>query len=196
MPKLTFIKNNLFLHILYFILVLLTTGLLFTACSSNEFTVSLVNESELIREHKVIRLNLDSLKQNHPDFNFSSFVINDDGNNLQYEIIDDAISSEKVLCVLIDFSQNESKEIIFKPSSGNNISVDDRTKAYLGKKENYEKVDGVYSGGEFISIDSAQVPPDHFAHDALYQFEGPGWESEKVGYRLYLDDRNRTDIFW
>jgi hypothetical protein len=29
----------------------------------------------------------------------------------------------------------------------------------------------------------------------LYKYEGPGWESDKVAYRLYFDSRNATDIF-
>ncbi|OGV02713.1 MAG: hypothetical protein A2330_08285, partial [Ignavibacteria bacterium RIFOXYB2_FULL_36_7] len=69
------------------------------------------------------------------------------------------------------------------------------TQAYLGQKTGYEKKEGFFTGGYFQSVNQTKVPSGHFAHDALYQFEGPGWESEKVGYRLYLDERNRTDIF-
>jgi hypothetical protein len=81
---------------------------------------------------------------------------------------------------------------IFAQASG---ETSRHTQAYLGIKQDYLKKDGYYTGGKFVSTDSVVVPRDHFAHDALYQFEGPGWESELVGYRLYLDDRNRTDIF-
>lgn len=31
--------------------------------------------------------------------------------------------------------------------------------------------------------------------DKLIAYEGPGWESDKVAYRLYLDGRNAIDIF-
>ncbi len=40
-----------------------------------------------------------------------------------------------------------------------------------------------------------RVPAVHVDHDALFQHEGPGWESDKIGYRFYLDARNRVDIF-
>lgn len=50
-------------------------------------------------------------------------------------------------------------------------------------------------GGTFHLRDSFVVPKDHFLHDGLIAFEGIGWESDRVAYRLYLDQRNVTDIF-
>lgn len=44
-------------------------------------------------------------------------------------------------------------------------------------------------------LDRFEVPADHAIHDGLIAFEGPGWESGKVAYRLYLDERNAIDIF-
>lgn len=38
--------------------------------------------------------------------------------------------------------------------------------------------------------------PEGFVQgDKLIAYEGPGWESDKVAYRLYLDGRNAIDIF-
>ncbi|MDR3665449.1 MAG: DUF4861 family protein [Ignavibacteriaceae bacterium] len=54
---------------------------------------------------------------------------------------------------------------------------------------------GVYTGGNFVSTEHVSVPNSHFPHDALYQMEGPAWESDKIAYRFYLDERNRVDIF-
>jgi hypothetical protein len=39
------------------------------------------------------------------------------------------------------------------------------------------------------------VPPEHTDHSFYIRYEGPGWESDKVGYRFYLDWRNASDIF-
>lgn len=38
-------------------------------------------------------------------------------------------------------------------------------------------------------------PPGYQQGAQLLTYEGPGWESDKVGYRLYLDGRNVIDIF-
>jgi hypothetical protein len=50
-------------------------------------------------------------------------------------------------------------------------------------------------GGHFEDRQSFTPPPDHFIHDGLIAFEGIGWESDRAGYRLYLDKRNVTDLF-
>jgi hypothetical protein len=54
---------------------------------------------------------------------------------------------------------------------------------------------GAIRGGTFHLRDQFTSPSDHFIHDGLIAFEGIGWESDKVAYRLYLDQRNVTDIF-
>ncbi|WP_213981204.1 DUF4861 family protein [Sphingomonas sp. dw_22] len=55
--------------------------------------------------------------------------------------------------------------------------------------------DGKVNGGSFAQVESFDVPADHQIHDQLIAFEGPGWESDKVAYRLYLDERNVPDIY-
>lgn len=59
-----------------------------------------------------------------------------------------------------------------------------------GKLEN-----NVLKGGMFQLRKTYEVPADHFVHDGLMAFEGIGWESDQVAYRLYLDERYVTDIF-
>ncbi len=64
-----------------------------------------------------------------------------------------------------------------------------------GHLEGDAKNGGAITGGTFHLRDTFTSPPDHFIHDGLIAFEGIGWESDKVAYRLYLDERNVTDIF-
>ena len=79
-----------------------------------------------------------------------------------------------------------------------------KTQAYLGVKEGGEwiwvtKSNGneqwEYRGGEFKPVTSLRVDEKHTDHSFDIQFEGPGWESDKIGYRIYLDWRNAIDIF-
>lgn len=51
------------------------------------------------------------------------------------------------------------------------------------------------TSGERVNVRSTRVPASHRPGADLYGFEGIGWESGEVGYRLYLDARNKTDIF-
>ncbi len=53
----------------------------------------------------------------------------------------------------------------------------------------------VYEGGTFVNKKKMTVPDAHTDHSFYIRYEGPGWESEKVGYRLYLDWRNAIDVF-
>ena len=50
-------------------------------------------------------------------------------------------------------------------------------------------------GGSYKHLPSIVVPPGHKIHDPLFPMEGAGWESDRVGYRVYLDERNAADIF-
>jgi hypothetical protein len=84
------------------------------------------------------------------------------------------------------------------------VTAQQKTQAYLGLKEGGEwkwvtKTNGnqqyEYQGGVFKPVQSLKVDEKHTDHSFDIQFEGPGWESDKIGYRLYLDWRNAIDIF-
>jgi hypothetical protein len=45
------------------------------------------------------------------------------------------------------------------------------------------------------AITKITTPEGYKRGDKLVTYEGPGWESDKVGYRVYLDGRNAIDIF-
>jgi hypothetical protein len=70
-----------------------------------------------------------------------------------------------------------------------------RTQAELSRKMGGSWKDGVYVDGDFVNVASltfdGQLP---YPNDFM-RYEGPGWESDKVGYRLYLDHRNGIDVF-
>lgn len=52
-----------------------------------------------------------------------------------------------------------------------------------------------YVGGSFENVQSITPPPQYTDHSNWIRYEGPGIESDKVGYRIYLDWRNGFDIF-
>jgi len=91
-----------------------------------------------------------------------------------------------------------------KPKSEGEETAVQKTQAYLGLKEGGQwkwvtKSNGneqwEYQGGKFKSVKKLTVDEKHTDHSFDIQFEGPGWESDKIGYRLYLDWRNAIDIF-
>lgn len=52
-----------------------------------------------------------------------------------------------------------------------------------------------YVGGEFVNVNSLIAPSQYTDHSNYIKYEGPGIESDQVGYRIYLDWRNGFDIF-
>ena len=51
--------------------------------------------------------------------------------------------------------------------------------------------------GSFTEVPEGTRDPDHLGQRIpfVYQMEGPAWENENVGFRLYFDERNAIDIF-
>lgn len=78
-----------------------------------------------------------------------------------------------------------------------NISTVERfgTYAELSIKEGGEWKEREYIKGSFKNVQELNVPKEHTDHSWYIRYEGPGWESSKVGYRIYLDWRNAIDIF-
>jgi hypothetical protein len=167
-----------------------------TGIANNNETITLVLENSLSDARKeVVKIDLNRLKQSYPNFNFQSFQARDDQKIVDVEIIKEAGSMKHVLLIHTSFLPDEKKIITLSENRSTNNDPPKKTQAYLGEKKNYQLMDGVYTGGNFESVHKTILPPGHFAHNALYQYEGPGWESELIGYRLYLDSRNRIDIF-
>ncbi len=108
-------------------------------------------------------------------------------------VVPHQVVGERVLLVL-SFGPRETKKLTVD-YSGTPPAFASRAGADLAVKVEYVLSGGIYTGGRFQRVQSAVTPPGHRSHNAYFKYEGPGWESERVGYRLYLDERNRCDIF-
>jgi rhamnogalacturonyl hydrolase YesR len=74
-------------------------------------------------------------------------------------------------------------------------TVPSRTHAEVSIKEGGEWQGKTYVGGTFRNVDHVTPPPQYTDHSEYIRYEGPGIESDLVGYRIYLDWRNGFDIF-
>ncbi|PTT92049.1 glycosyl hydrolase family 88 [Pelomonas sp. HMWF004] len=74
-------------------------------------------------------------------------------------------------------------------------SVPVPVQAVLNVQDGGTLINKVWAGGVFHLRQSYSVPASHTVHDGLLAFEGVGWESDQVAYRLYLDERLAIDIF-
>ncbi|RNA63758.1 DUF4861 domain-containing protein [Chryseobacterium nematophagum] len=67
--------------------------------------------------------------------------------------------------------------------------------AELSVKEGGKWKGNQYIGGSFKNVQELTIPESHTDHSTYIRYEGIGLENNQIGYRLYLDWRNATDIF-
>lgn len=68
--------------------------------------------------------------------------------------------------------------------------------AFAGENFVVPQVDlAIKTNGQYVRVNEYKVPPEHSIGDGTIAYEGPGIESDKVAYRLYLDERSVLDIF-
>jgi hypothetical protein len=180
---------------LFFVCALFSAFAQNTTTKGKSFSITLKNPHSFPMENRTVAISCDELLKKHPDFDFEKFSAAENGKTIPAEAIKNFTPGYDALLINLSFKPSETKTIVFTETGTASPLPEKKTQAYLGQKTDYKRVDKYYKEGKFISVTYTKAPPDHFAHDALYQFEGPGWESDKIGYRFYLDDRNRTDIF-
>jgi rhamnogalacturonyl hydrolase YesR len=115
---------------------------------------------------------------------------------LPSELIDtDGDGYDDTLLFVADYDVAASRKFTLSSRSDAGVSQEKRTQAEVSVKEGGAWEDGVYKGGEFVNVEELLPPPQYTDHSEYIRYEGPGIESDRVGYRFYLDWRNGFDIF-
>jgi rhamnogalacturonyl hydrolase YesR len=70
-----------------------------------------------------------------------------------------------------------------------------QTQAEISHKTGGHWQGSKYIGGNFVKVKQLTPPAHYTDHSEYIRYEGPGIESDKVAYRIYLDWRNGFDIF-
>ena len=160
------------------------------------FSIEVTNEIDTERKESCVFLDVAAIKEKHPDFNPGAFVIIEDKKELSSQTVDSDIGGKKIV-ILADFAPKEIKKITIRytKEGSKNREYIKKTQSVLSIKCGGKWEENKYVGGIFKDTNFLKTPPGHKDHSEFIRFEGPGWESDKVGYRLYLDWRNGTDIF-
>jgi len=152
-------------------------------------TVSLVNPLPIARSDALVCIDLEQLQFKQPE-NYS-FIVLRDGQEIPSQKL-----GLKLYCVTdLAPSAQQKIELRYVKQANLNRNYPQRAHAELSPKRGGYFQDKKYVGGDFVSVLYEEVPQEHIDHDTYYRYEGPGWESDLVGYRFYLDWRNRIDIF-
>lgn len=102
----------------------------------------------------------------------------------------------KQIAILPIEKLNAGESQIIKIRQGSSDSYPKRTYAELS-----HKIGGEFQGPRYVGVHSWVKPnkitlPGSFTDHSYYiKYEGPGWESDKVAFRFYLDNRNAIDVF-
>lgn len=100
------------------------------------------------------------------------------------------------LLLALDLAPTERKSVvIYSDPTVKKPDLKKKTQAEISIKEGGEWKGKEYVGGTFKNVDRVTPPPQYTDHSYWIRYEGPGIESDKVAYRVYLDWRNGFDIF-
>jgi hypothetical protein len=160
------------------------------------FTITVTNKIDIERKEAPVFLEIAAIKEKYPGFNPEAFVITEKDKELASQHIKTKNNQDKII-LLADFASKETKKLIIRyaKEGRKEHKYPKSTQAILSIKCGGEWEENKYVGGTFKDTNYLKTPPGHTDHSEFIRFEGPGWESDKVGYRLYLDWRNGTDIF-
>ncbi|HVO74229.1 MAG TPA: DUF4861 domain-containing protein [Ignavibacteriaceae bacterium] len=169
--------------------------ILLESCSSGEdkIGISLNNPNDFERTDEYIRISLDELRSKF-SFVKNYLAVLDAEKEIPSQL--ESNDGKQYISFVTSLAPKEKKTIyIIKRNNESGKKYQSRAYAEVSMKVDYKLINGKYTGGKFQNFDSLKVPLNHTDHDALFRYEGPGWESDKVGYRYYIDWRSRIDIF-
>lgn len=160
-----------------------------------ELLISVGNTLDMDRTDELVSIPLDEIKKNHANFNKDAYIVYLDDEEIPSQIYMSESSSSIVFAA--DLKPNETKIFSIKYLKDGELrkNYTSRTYAEIAMKFDAVFKNKKFTGDSFQNFNKVTVPEIHTDHNALFKYEGAGWESEKVGYRFYLDWRNATDVF-
>lgn len=156
----------------------------------NAQTVTVKNNSNQEIKDYVVEIPVKNLKLSIGNY----MIVSKDGAVVPLEIVKDLKGNELAIFPVEKLEANSVN--IFKVRSGTANTYPKRTYAELAHKIGGQFNGNRYEGGfSWVKPNYMQVSGLFRDHAYYIKYEGPGWESDKVGYRFYLDQRNAIDAF-
>ncbi|MBN2772919.1 MAG: DUF4861 family protein, partial [Prolixibacteraceae bacterium] len=170
----------------FVLLIVLMIG--FSACQQKKDQLSLQVKNPLDKDCKNIITEINNQKILDQVRTYNYFMISDGKNSIPYQVFTNSEGIEKIL-VLCDFAKDEIKTLNIEPSE-NQVKFEARTQAEISIKEGGKWVwvtkdngneQWEYQGGTWKNVTELEVPEQHTDHSFDIRYEGPGWESDKIG---------------
>lgn len=161
------------------------------------FQVEVFNPLNIVREEVLVTIPATSIQSRAVAFNANAFIVLDGKTEVpsQYNRQDADFAGIVLVLPILQAKEKKVLTVRYNKTGAMARIYTKRTQAELSHKAGGHFENREYIGGAFKNVDYLRVPPEHKDHSWFIRYEGPGWESDKVGYRLYLDQRNATDMF-
>lgn len=172
-------------------LLVVFSALVMSGCRhSQEIALQVTNPLSINRSAEIISVSVLKLARSNPQFNFDKFEVRDGEHSLPFEVYGNELLIE------VSLAAAQTKTLTLVGGVKSRADSTKRTQAEIAVRQDGRFVDHKYVGGsDFVNVSQLVCPAEHTDHDDYICYEGPGWESDRVGYRLYLDNRNTIDIF-
>ncbi len=149
--------------------------------------ISVTNPSDVARLNEPVVLRWDEVSKNLQAADAAALELSDaGGRQIEFQVDDlNADGTADELVFQDTFKPGERKNYVLevrenaRPPEGRKPRVD---------AQNWKRIKGILQ-----SLDDDDVAGNARERGA-YRFDGVGWESESMGYRLYLDARNAIDL--
>lgn len=157
-------------------------------------TLRVGNPSDFARSDELVNLPLGDLGTTPGEA--LALVARRGGEALPLQVWDEnGDGTADTVTLLLDLAAAEVAEVALALEPEAKLAFPSRVQAEMSERVGGEWEGHVYKGGEFRNVATLTPPPQHTDHSFYLRYEGPGWESDKIGYRFYLDWRNGFDIF-
>ena len=159
-------------------------------------TVNVTNPSDKPRASQAVLLSLSDLGIAQTQ-DLSTIGFSESDQPVAYQWLDKSGDGNKdTALVMLDFAAAEEKVLsLGAVEPGQESASAKQTHAEIGVKVGGRWNGKTYEGGVFQDVEAIDLPPQVTDHSYYLRYEGPGIESNLVGYRVYLDWRNGFDIF-
>ena len=156
------------------------------------------NNTDLAISDALVQVSLADLEKILPGIDQTTLKLINGEEELAFQFEDsnaDGMTDMVVFATNLKPGENLAVRVVTDQSGQERKPFLKRTQAELSHKKGGYFENKKYIGGSFENVSFSRVPAEHTDHDTYYRYEGPGWESDLVGYRFYLDWRNATDIY-
>ncbi|MDR0413302.1 MAG: DUF4861 domain-containing protein [Dysgonamonadaceae bacterium] len=165
-------------------------GVILSCSHSRDLTVSVSNLSG----REIVDYTVEIPESQYRGLPLGDYFAVVDDEKVPVEIATGLLGDTRLIFPVAVLHPHETKTVPIRP--GRAEGYPKRTYAELS-----HKIGGHFEGQQYVDGFSWVKPnylrvPDNFKDHAYYiKYEGPGWESDKVAFRFYLDQRNAIDVF-